>query len=347
MGSVQQVIDRVVGYRVGAAASFMIFLGDRLGLYDAMTRLGPATPDAIAAEAALKPRWVLEWLRGQSCAGIVNYQGQNIFSLPREAAAVLGRVSAGQASRVGMFASIGAQRLDLVELAFRTGDIDGRELFGVDQVDAADRARAPWVKGFLLDVVISGIPDLQDQLEAGAIVADLCCGGGLATIEIASRFRNVHVHAYDTSEHAASLLMKRVGEHELRNVSVHREDAAALLDDGPFDVVLTLDCMHEIHDPYAIAEAIAASISGDGVWFIEDFRVPDSPEEDADWGNLGILLFANSMLSCLAHSYRGAALGAGGFTESLARELAQKAGLTRFNAYDFGNPAYAHYLIAR
>lgn len=348
MASIQAYIDRIVGYRVGAAASLMILLGDRLGLYGAMQRLGPATPEAIAAEAGgLEPRWVLEWLRSQLCAGVVLYRAKNLFILPAEAAAVLAPDSGADASRVGLFASLGVQRLDVVEHAFRSGEVDETAFGHVDQVEAGDRARAPWVNSFLLDVVLSGIPELRSRLEAGAIVADLCCGGGLISVGIASRFPDVHVHAYDTSDAAISLLCQRALEQGLRNVTAHREDAASVRSDGPFDVVLTLDCMHEMPDPGAIARAIADGLSPDGVWFIEDFRAPTSPEQDADWGSLGTLLFANSVLSCLALSVRGAALGAAGFTEAFAREIAENAGLTRFTSYEFENPAYVHYLAAR
>lgn len=258
MASVQAYIDRIVDYRVGAAASLMIFLGDRLGIYEAMARLGPASPESIAAAAGLEPRWVLEWLRSQSCAGIVLYQPENRFVLPQEAAAVLTSDSTVHASRVGLFASLGTPRLDVIEHAFRTGQVEDVDSGTVDQVEAADRARTPWVEGFLLDVAIATVPELQRQLQRGGVIADLCCGGGLAAIGIASRFPRVQVHAYDASVAATSLLLKRVSERKLRNVCVHCEDAASLTRDGPFDVVLTLDCMHEMRDPRAIARAIAA-----------------------------------------------------------------------------------------
>ena len=54
---------RVWGYKQGEVVSLMIHLGDRLGLYRAMTGIGPMTAADLAAATGLHERWLLEWLR--------------------------------------------------------------------------------------------------------------------------------------------------------------------------------------------------------------------------------------------------------------------------------------------
>ena len=60
---------RVWGYKQGEVVSLMIHLGDRLGLYRAMTGTGPMTAADLAAATGLQQRWLLEWLRGHAAAG--------------------------------------------------------------------------------------------------------------------------------------------------------------------------------------------------------------------------------------------------------------------------------------
>ena len=60
---------RVWGYKQGEVVSLMIHLGDRLGLYRAMTGPGPMTAADLAAATGLQERWLLEWLRGPGRGG--------------------------------------------------------------------------------------------------------------------------------------------------------------------------------------------------------------------------------------------------------------------------------------
>jgi hypothetical protein len=80
---------RVWGYKQGEVVSLMIHLGDRLGIYQALDGAGPVTAEALAARTGLHPRWLLEWLRGQAAAGLVESADGQVFELSREAAALL------------------------------------------------------------------------------------------------------------------------------------------------------------------------------------------------------------------------------------------------------------------
>ena len=62
---------RVWGYKQGEVVSLMVHLGDRLGLYGAMVGQGPVTARGLADRTGLRERWLLEWLRGQAAAGLL------------------------------------------------------------------------------------------------------------------------------------------------------------------------------------------------------------------------------------------------------------------------------------
>jgi hypothetical protein len=80
---------RVWGYKQGEVVSLMIHLGDRLGLYRAMRAAGPMTAGDLAAATGLHQRWLLEWLRSQAAAGLLDSGDGTVFELSPEGAALL------------------------------------------------------------------------------------------------------------------------------------------------------------------------------------------------------------------------------------------------------------------
>src|SRR4051812_36956112 len=65
-------INRFVGDLGATMAAGNIVLGDRLGLYRALTG-GPLRPHEVAERTGTAPRYVDEWLRGQAAGGYVEY----------------------------------------------------------------------------------------------------------------------------------------------------------------------------------------------------------------------------------------------------------------------------------
>src|SRR5690348_8196735 len=72
----------------GAGTTAMTVLGDRLGLFRAMTGAGPLTADKLAATTGLHPRLVTEWLKTLAVAGYLTVEGDT-FALPMEHALAL------------------------------------------------------------------------------------------------------------------------------------------------------------------------------------------------------------------------------------------------------------------
>jgi hypothetical protein len=63
--------------------------GDRLGIYRALDGAGPVTAEALAARTGLHPRWLLEWLRGQAAAGLLDTADGQVFQITPETAVLL------------------------------------------------------------------------------------------------------------------------------------------------------------------------------------------------------------------------------------------------------------------
>jgi hypothetical protein len=63
----------MVGEFGAVASAPLIALGDRLGLYKAMTEQGWMTSDQLAERTGLAPRYVREWLAAQAASGFIRY----------------------------------------------------------------------------------------------------------------------------------------------------------------------------------------------------------------------------------------------------------------------------------
>jgi hypothetical protein len=82
---------RVWGYKQGEVVSLMIHLGDRLGIYRAPDGAAPVIAEALAARTGLHPRWLLEWLRGQAAAGLLDTADGLVFELTPGGRSAAGR----------------------------------------------------------------------------------------------------------------------------------------------------------------------------------------------------------------------------------------------------------------
>ena len=89
MDKTKNIAEQAFRFLGSAYVSGMVYLGDRMGLYRAMTNAGPLTANALAAKVGLQERWIAEWLRAQASAGLIDYTGDGRFELGPEAALVL------------------------------------------------------------------------------------------------------------------------------------------------------------------------------------------------------------------------------------------------------------------
>ena len=64
-------VERLFGAALGAIDTYAVYLGDRLGLYKALAKDGPATPPELAKRAGIHPRYAREWLEQQAVSEVL------------------------------------------------------------------------------------------------------------------------------------------------------------------------------------------------------------------------------------------------------------------------------------
>jgi SAM-dependent methyltransferase len=106
---------------------------------------------------------------------------------------------------------------------------------------------------------------LVDKLTAGARVADVGCGHGVATLLVGEHWPASTVVGFD--RHEASIAVARAKAVEAgspANVSFRVADAAEF-GPGPFDVVVFFDSLHDLGDPPAALRRAYASLAEGGI----------------------------------------------------------------------------------
>ena len=76
-------VMKAVGEMGAAMNAALIIVGDKLGLYKAMSGAGPLTSAELAAKTRTTERYVREWLSAQAAGGFVTYDAATgKFTLP-------------------------------------------------------------------------------------------------------------------------------------------------------------------------------------------------------------------------------------------------------------------------
>jgi 2-polyprenyl-3-methyl-5-hydroxy-6-metoxy-1,4-benzoquinol methylase len=302
-------IGQVLGDLGGAVSIPLVRIGDALGLYVTLDRMGPASPDALATEAQCDPRYVREWLSAQAASGYVTYEDGK-FSLSPEQAFVFAAPDS-PANLIGAFDTAAAmvENQSKVQAAFKTGKGVG---WG-DQAGCLFCSVARMFRpGYVNALVQSWLPALDgvvDLLTKGAAVADIGCGHGISTIIMAKAFPNSTFTGYDFHPGSIAAATAHAKAHGVENVRF--EVGRAQDFPGSYDFVTCFDCLHDMGDPIAAATHIRKALKPGGTWMVVEPNAGNRLEDNIN--PVGRLYYSASTMICVPTSLAqetGLALGA-------------------------------------
>ncbi len=296
--------ERLVSSALAALDVWSIYLGEQLGLYDALTG-GPSTTAQLAAETGAHPRYVREWVEQQAVSGLVEVDDPTAaadarrYSLsPAHAQALTDRNSrAYLAPLVRMLVAAGTQMPALLE-AYRTGGGVGWATFGEHMRTAQADMNRPWFLQSIGTDWFPSVPELHARLLDGARVADVGCGEGWSAIAMARSYPGVVVDAYDADEASVHAARGHVaGEGLGDRVRVHLVDAGTLGGTADYDVVTAFECIHDLPHPVDVLTSMHRMVRPDGHVVIMDERVPEEFTGAGD--DIERLMYGLSLLICL------------------------------------------------
>jgi 2-polyprenyl-3-methyl-5-hydroxy-6-metoxy-1,4-benzoquinol methylase len=341
----------------GAITSGMVWLGDQLGLYALLANAsGPLTTTEIAARAGLDERWIREWACNQAAAKVIDWAEDSNdqhgrFSLSPEAASVLADNNSPVCG-LGMFSRL-PNTMDMLRQlpeSFRTGIGHDYDAHGPDGAAGIERSFAPWYSNYLLPVGLPALDGVVEKMVAGAKVADVGCGGGIAVAMMAEAFPKSTFAGYDISQHALIRARERLADSGARNAAFHDPRTSPLPDDHSLDFVTTFDCIHDMAHPQPVIEQIYRSLKPDGTWLLVDIKGRDTFAQNVAKNPMASLMYGISVMSCMNSALSepgGAGLGTLGLPASKAKAMSEAAGFTRFRVLDVEHAVNAFYEIRR
>src|SRR5580704_15969076 len=329
-GKLNVFIGQMLGDLGGASSVAMVRLGGSLGLYETLYAGGPMTSAELAKAAKVHERYLREWLAHQAASNYLAYDATTkTFSLPPEQAMVF----VNEESPVYMMGGFDVMTALLdnqpkVQAAFKSG---GGVAWG-EQAGCMFCAVARFFRpGYHSNLVSAWLPSLTgvvEKLERGAIVADVGCGHGWSTVEMAKAFPKSQFIGYDF--HPDSI-RDATTHAETHGVSRNARFEVGLAKNYPgnnFDLVTCFDCLHDMGDPAGAAAHIRQSLKADGTWMIVEPIAGDTLQQNLN--PIGRLFYAGSTMICLPTSRAqevGASLGAQA-GEAKLREVIEKGGFS-------------------
>ncbi len=328
---VEEFQGLAVSEAAAAESAACCYLGDALGLYEAMAGAGRLTATELAERTGTHQRYVAEWLANQAAGGyVIHHAEDTTFELPDEHAAVLAD-PASPAYLPGIYAVIAAAwaSVDRVADAFRSGDGVGWHEHDPRLFGGVERLFAPLYRHQLVQDWIPALDGVQERLRAGARVADIGCGHGASTVVLAqaypgSRFTGFDYHAESIAAASKSAAEAGVGDRVGFEVA-----PADSFPGGGYDLVCFFDCLHDMGDPVAAATHAREALADDGTLLVVE---PQAGDELADNLNpISRLFYAGSVFLCTPSSLaQHGAMGLGAQAgESRLRAVLTDAGFTR------------------
>ena len=230
---------QVWNVKQGEVVSLMVHLGDRLGLYKAMAGQGRMSAADLAGRTGLSERWLVEWLRCQGAAGLLDTQDGELFELSPEGSEVLADDTGSVWFAAGAFHGgvASPEVVDRLAEAFRTGRGLSYDELGPSAAHNVERMLAPWTRLVLVPRILPALEGVVDRLVAGARVVDVGCGSGVALLAMAAAFPASTFEGYDPSRYAIDRAAKEVSAHGLANVELHQAVLSVFL------LILALGCL--------------------------------------------------------------------------------------------------------
>jgi ubiquinone/menaquinone biosynthesis C-methylase UbiE len=286
---------------IGAMDLATVHLGDRLGLYAALSEGGPATPAELADRTGTDERYVREWLEQQAVTGILG-EDEGVFSLPPgHDIALLEQEHLAYGAALARMTIGMLSPLDALLQAFRTGEGVPYSAYGEHAHEGIAAGNRPLFTNQLASEWMPALPDVDRRLRAepGAHIADLGCGHGWSTIALARAYPDARVDGFDSD--VASIARARAHAEQAGvadRVRFFVQDASDPGFSGRYALVTIFEALHDMAHPVQALETARRLLDERGAVLVGDERAEEAFSAPGD--ELQRLFYGASVLHCLA-----------------------------------------------
>jgi SAM-dependent methyltransferase len=256
---------------LGAMASVgPMMVGEKLGLYKALSSGTPMNAAELSKATSTNERYVHEWLCAQAASGFIEYDAAaDKFFMTEEQAVALGIEGSPFYFLGAVEMAVAMMRaVPQITEAFKTGKGVGWHEHDECLFRSVERFFRP---AYMRDLVTSWIPALDGvkaKLDAGAKVADVGCGHGASTILMAQAFPKSKFHGFDYHAPSIESARKAAAQAGVGDRVMFEVASAKDFPGKDYALVAFFDCLHDMGDPAGAAKHVHSTLAKDGAWMI-------------------------------------------------------------------------------
>ena len=304
LGDATSLAGRLFRDMAGALELLTVYLGERLGLYQALCAGGPATSAELAVRTGTAERYIREWLEHHAASGLLEVDDPAAgplarrYSLPPGHVPVLADIGDVRYQGFNGVEIVRAARwMPEVAAAIRSGDAppplpwapEGRPEF--NRAVFLNLLAREWLPA-IADV------DLRLRSEPPARVADLACGTGWSSIAMAQAYPLIGVDGFDLDADVIQEARRNAEDTRLADrVTFTVADASGPAMSGRYDLVTIIEGLHDMSRPVDALRVARGLLIEPGCVIVADelvedeFTAPASIEEQYH--------YAWSVVACL------------------------------------------------
>jgi len=346
------LVERLFMDAVGAFDLFSVYLGDVFGLYRLLAEEGPLTSAELADAAGIHERYAREWLEHQAASDLLEldpHGSERRFRLPEgHEEALLDTSSLNYIAPLARAVVASIRPLEELLTAFRTGGGVPYADYGADLHEGQAAFTRPLYENLLGQEWLPSVPEVHERLLADppARIADIACGQGRSSIEIARAYPKVQVDGIDADRASIDRARENlVGTGVEDRVAFHERDAADAGLKGRYDLVTIFEALHDMSYPVEVLRAARELLADGGVVFVGDERAADEFTSPAS--EIERLYYGFSIFHCLPVGMVGEnAAGTGTVMRpETVRRYADEAGFTSCDVLPIEHDFWRFYLL--
>ena len=301
-----ELVERLFAASLGMGELLTVYLGDTLGFYRTLDRVGAMSSAELAKEAGTSERLTREWLEQQAAAGILDVDDVSAdadarrYLLPAGHAEPLLDLDSpySMAPVCKSFVAISSVTPELVA-AFRSGGEVPWSSYGRDMIEAQGDFNRPWLVASLGTEYMPSIPDIHDGCRNRGRGWPTSRAGSVGPrISLARAYPNITVDGFDLDELSIEIASKNAEEAGVADrVRFEAKDAADTALENRYDLAMVVESIHDMSQPVAVLGAIRNMLKPGGTLIVADERTEDAFTAPAS--ETERFFYAYSVLCCL------------------------------------------------
>jgi 2-polyprenyl-3-methyl-5-hydroxy-6-metoxy-1,4-benzoquinol methylase len=347
-----ELVGRLFTNAIGAFDLFSVYAGDTLGFYRSLAERGPLTSGELADAAGVHERYAREWLEHQAASDFLDIEGEGAerrFHLPEgHDEALLDVSSLNYVAPMARAVLASIRPIDALLEAVRSGGGVPYADYGHDLHEAQAAFTRPLYENLLGKEWLGSVPEIHERLNADppAKVADVACGQGRSSIEMARAYPKIRVDGID-SDHASIERAREnlAGTGVEERVTFHERNAADTELSGRYDLVTIFEALHDMSYPVDVLRSARGLLADGGLVFIGDEHTEEAFNAPA--GDVERLYYGFSFFHCLPVGMVGeGAAGTGTVMRAeTVRRYAEEAGFSSCEVLPIENDFWRFYLL--